>query len=150
MPGSDVNEGLVTTSFRREQLWTAGTLALVLGITFYILDWNNARGFAGGAPLWDITLSWDALIPFRPEWIWMYLLYFPVCFLPLLFPEVRDRIGIFRQTAIGYAAQFFLAFPLFALLPLRMIRPDIVPATLSESAVAWLYGFEFSAELLEA
>ena len=34
----------------------------------------------------DVSCALDRRIPLRPCWIWAYLLYYPLCFAPLLFP----------------------------------------------------------------
>jgi len=36
----------------------------------------------------DVSLPIDKKISLQPAWIWVYLLYYPFCFLPLLFPGV--------------------------------------------------------------
>lgn len=129
-------------SILREQMWIGCSLAVVLSTGFYGLDWINAARFNSGEELWDIAIGLDGIIPFQPEWIWMYLLYFPICFLPLCFREVRRDIGVFRRTALGFSAQFLLAFPFFLLFPLQMVRPEFSPATVSESALYWFYGID--------
>ncbi len=129
-------------SFLREQLIIAALLAVTLGFGFYFLGGLNAERFADGHLSWDISLAWGRRIPFRPGWIWGSLLYFPVCFLPLLFREVRQEIGVFRRTALGFASQYILAAPLFILIPLKITHPEISPGTASETAALWFYGID--------
>ncbi len=115
---------------------------MTLTAGFYFLAWNNAKVMADGKIFWDIGTNLDKLIPFRPGWVWVYLLYFPVCFLPLLYREVRQEIGVFRRTAVGFAAQFLLASPFFLLIPLHMVRPEFHPVTISEHTLHWFYGID--------
>ncbi|MFH1724918.1 MAG: phosphatase PAP2 family protein [Elusimicrobiota bacterium] len=112
---------------------------MVLTAGFYFLTWSNARLFAPEAVPWDASIRLDQLIPFSPGWVWIYILYFPACFLPLVFVEVRRRIETFRRTALGYGLQFAVAFIFFALIPLRMARPEIVPSDLTETVLHGLY-----------
>jgi len=130
------------TSSLKEMLVTACTLTIVLTFIFYFLDWRNATRLVSGQSFWNVDLPWDELIPFRPQWVWMYLLYFPFCFLPLLFREVRQDIGVFRKVALGFAAQFLIAFSLFFFIPVYMTRPEISPLTVSESALYWVYSID--------
>lgn len=126
-------------SFILEQIATALGLGIVLTLGFHLLNWQSADFFASGAAVQDVSLAVDAHLPFWPGWIWIYLAYFPVCFLPLFFQEVRQERELFMRTAVGFAAQFFLAFLVFYFFPVRMVRPEFIPSSLSESAVAWLY-----------
>ena len=122
-----------------EQALTAFGLAFGLSLIFYALDWHNAMRFAAGKPFWNIGYAWEASIPFRPGWIWVYLAYFPFCCLPLLLKEVRRDIAIFRRLAAGLGGQFLFAVGIFLILPIRMEQPALAPNTLSESAVAFVF-----------
>jgi len=62
--------------------------------------------------------------------------------LPFLFSfllSASQEIGVFRRTALGFAAQFLTALPLFFFIPLHMVRPEILPVTTAESALLWFY-----------
>lgn len=125
-----------------ERFSIAAFLAIALTSSFYLLDWHHARSFAQGKAFLDLGLPWESSIPLRSGWIWAYLLYFPVCFTPLLFRELRQDLGIFRKAAFGFAAQFLLAFLSFMLFPARMVRPVFVPTNMSESVLHWFYGID--------
>ncbi|OGS05491.1 MAG: hypothetical protein A3G41_02500 [Elusimicrobia bacterium RIFCSPLOWO2_12_FULL_59_9] len=125
-----------------EQLRIAFALALSLSFGFYCLDWFNAARFAAGRPFTDIGMGWETAIALRPGWVWVYFLYFPVCFLPLFLPEVRRDIAVFRRTALGYAVQFVVAGFFFFLIPLRMARPELTSSTLSLAALQWVYAID--------
>ncbi|MBI4248494.1 MAG: phosphatase PAP2 family protein, partial [Elusimicrobia bacterium] len=120
----------------------AFALALSLSFGFYCLDWFNAARFAAGRPFTDIGMRWETAIALRPGWVWVYFLYFPVCFLPLFLPEVRRDIAVFRRTALGYAVQFVVAGFFFFMIPLRMTRPELASSTLSLKALQWVYAID--------
>lgn len=125
-----------------ERLCIAAFLAIALTSSFYLLDWHHARSFAQGKTFLDLGFPWESSVPLRAGWVWVYLLYFPVCFTPLLFRELRQDLSIFRKTAFGFAAQFLLALLSFMLFPARMVRPEFVPTNLSESVLHWFYGID--------
>jgi len=83
----------------------------------------------------------DALIPFRPDWVWIYLLYYGFCFLPLLLREVRNNRGIFLRTALGFAIQFAVSTVVFLLWPMQITHPPI-PEGASGEILNRLYGFD--------
>jgi len=92
-----------------------------------------------GTDFWKPSHPWDARIPFRPGWIWIYLSYFPICFLPITFKEIWKDIGLFRRTALGFIIQFAAALTIFWIAPSQMERPDFQPNGLSEQALDWFY-----------
>lgn len=130
------------SSLLKEQLLVGTALAAVLTATFYLLAWYNARRASRGEWFGELDLPWDQVVPFWPSWVWVYMLYFPACFLPLAWRAVRRDPGTFRATATGFAMQFAVALVLFATLPVRMVRPAFDPTTTSEHALAWLYYFD--------
>lgn len=133
---------ILNRRFRAEQIGTACIMAAVLSLGFYHTSHYMAAQFERGIVFWIPELAWDRLISFSPGWIWVYLLYFPVCFLPLLFREIREDIRLFRRTAAGFTVQFFAAFAVFWTLPSRMPRPSLEPQGLSEYALAWFYSID--------
>jgi membrane-associated phospholipid phosphatase len=124
---------------RIEQALTASGLAVILTVGFYATDFHMARVQAGGGNLWAPSLAWESAIPFSPAWIWVYLLYFPLCFLPVFFDEVLSDLAVFRRTAAGYFLQYGAAFAVFWLLPSRMVRPEPDASGLSGWAVLQVY-----------
>ncbi len=83
----------------------------------------------------------DAHIPFLPGWVWIYLLYYPFCFLPVMLSEVRNQAAVFGKTLAAFALQFAVSFAFFLLFPLRMVHP-LVPITLNGAILARLYQFD--------
>ena len=71
------------------------------------------------------ALKLDAEIPFVPSWVWIYLLYYPFCFLPLFLREVREDPKTFTRTILAFGLQFGISFAVFLLWPLRMTHPRL-------------------------
>ena len=67
----------------------------------------------------------DAEIPFVSGWVWVYILYYPFCFLPLFLKEVRNDPETFTRTVTAFSVQFAVSFTVFLLWPLRMAHPGL-------------------------
>ena len=83
----------------------------------------------------------DRMIPFTPAWVWIYLLYYPFCFLPLFLREVRENPSVFSQTLVAFALQFGACFGFFLLWPLRMHHP-VLSSGINANILRLLYGFD--------
>lgn len=123
----------------KEQAATALSLAVVLSLAFYLLDWHQAASFKSGVPYLNYSMAWENRIPCLPSWTWIYFGYFPFLFTPIFLREVRQQIGLFRRAALGFALQYGVAFIFFFLIPVRMERPVPPSGGWSESAMAFLY-----------
>lgn len=130
---------ILARSMRREQVIVAIGLAVGLTLCFYATDLYMAALAAKGRAFWSPALAWDFGIPLKPAWIWVYLFYFPACFLPLVYPEVHEHIGVFRRVAIGFLCQFMAALAFFWIAPSRMMRTPFEPAGVSEWALVAFY-----------
>ncbi|MEK7656751.1 MAG: phosphatase PAP2 family protein [Elusimicrobiota bacterium] len=115
-------------SYLRGRLAIAAGTAGLLAAGFFGLDYH----LAGGA-FHDVATALDARVPFRPEWVWAYLLYYPFCFLPLAMPGVLAEERLFKRVAAGYIAQSAAAWVLFYFYPTAMRHPAIVGHSLNES-----------------
>ncbi len=100
------------------------------GLDYYILAQNR---------YYDISLSLDRWIPLSPVWIWAYLLYYPFCLVPFLFPTVLNDTRLFVRIAAGFLIQFIVAWPIFYFFPTRIIHPVLTGTTFSVLAVQGLY-----------
>jgi membrane-associated phospholipid phosphatase len=107
---------------------------LLLTTGFFGLD-----ALLSGKKVHDVACRFDERIPLRPRWIWAYLLYYPLCAAPLLFPGVLENDATFLRVLAGLLLQFFVAWPIFWFLPTRMIHPDLPDRTLSAFALRLLY-----------
>jgi len=125
--------------FRGKQIATAVGVAAVLTLGFYATDLHMAALASRGREFWSPSLPLDDSIPFHPGWIWVYLLYFPACFAPLFLRRVRDDAETFQRTALGFTIQFLVSILVFWAAPSRMLRPPVVEAGLSWTALSWMY-----------
>lgn len=90
----------------------------------------------------DVSCALDRRVPFRPRWIWAYLLYYPLCFTPLLFPGLLMDDGLYLRAAAGFCVQFFTAWAVFYFYPTRMARVPVSGDSPSARAVRGLYAVD--------
>jgi membrane-associated phospholipid phosphatase len=123
------------------RLFGAFFLAAVCGGGFVAIGVFNVTRF-GVRPLAAIqAFRWDAAVPFISGWVWIYLLYYPFCFLPLLLKEVRNDADTFTKTVMAFSIQFGISFAFFLLWPLRMVHP-VLPASFNGAILKRLYAFD--------
>jgi membrane-associated phospholipid phosphatase len=79
------------------------------------------------------------MIPLVPEFYWIYILYYPLCFSPI---ALLKDIHTFRKVALSFALQFGISFIIFILVPVRMVQAEILSTTLSARALKGLYDFD--------
>jgi len=119
----------------------ASFLALMCGGGFVMISlFNVSRVGLHSMPAIQ-SFGWDKDIPFVPGWVWVYLLYYPFCFLPLLLSEVRDDSETFTKTMTAFSLQFGVSFTFFLLWPLRMVHP-MIPLGLNGRILHQLYSFD--------
>jgi len=90
----------------------------------------------------DPSLPPDRWIALSPSWIWVYLLYYPFCFIPLASRKVRADMRCFLKVAAGFLVQFGAALPIFYFFPTRIIHPDFAGGGFSASALRGLYSLD--------
>ncbi len=119
----------------------ASLLALFCGIGFTTIGLFNRHrfGLSFTPPLH--AFSMDARIPFEPAWVWVYILYYPFCFLPLCLKEVRNDPVIFLRSLTVFAIQFAVSFSFFLLLPWRVTHGSL-PVGINGQILGALYGFD--------
>lgn len=115
----------------------AVVILVLLTTGFFGLDYVLA-----GKKFHDVSLPMDKRIPLKPAWIWIYLLYYPFCFLPLLFPGVLQDNRIFYQVISGLLFQFAMAWAIFYFLPTRIPHPDVHGDFPSARALKGLYAVD--------
>ncbi len=131
---------IVSPVFAKGQDRIAGAvgLSLLCGGGFAALCYFNiARHGLESIPAAH-ALHLDASIPFTSGWIWIYLLYYPFCFLPLFLKEVRDDPDTFTRTIMAFGLQFGVSFSIFLLWPLRMSHPEL-PAGINGDILRRMY-----------
>jgi hypothetical protein len=118
----------------RSRLAIAVALGILLTTGFFGLDY-----YLAGKEFHDISVALDHRIPFLPVWVWVYTLYYPLCFLPLIFPGVLSNESLFRRTAAGFLIQFLVAWPIFYFYPTALPRPELETGSLSALVLGWIY-----------
>jgi membrane-associated phospholipid phosphatase len=121
------------------QIAVALALAGGLAVVFFGLDHLNLARHRAGVWMWDPCLACEARLPYAPAWIWVYLAYYPLCFAPLLLPEIRREPACFWRTVGAYLMQFGLCFAVYLILPARMTRPPAGGEGLTRMAMEWTY-----------
>ncbi len=132
----ETKPGIRGVYLRHERLIIAVFLVIFLSCSFYYVDWHNHLLWKEGVKFYSLTTRIDRAIPFTPAWVWVYLLYYPFCFMPLF---LLNNIDTFRRVAGAYLMEFIIAFIVFLSFPVRMIRPVVVPDTLSTKMVGIIY-----------
>ena len=72
----------------------------------------------------DLALAWDGLIPFRPEWIVIYVLSFAswaITFVPIF----RQRRELVYRNATAYLVTLLVTGACFLLIPGAIERPEV-------------------------
>ncbi len=111
-------------------------IGLLLSISFYYLDWHNELLWKSGVQLHVLSTGLDLLIPFVPAFVWIYLLYYIFCFMPIF---IIDSIDSFRRIALGYLFEGMISFVIFVLYPTKMIRPEIIGNTITDKLLMMVY-----------
>lgn len=113
----------------------AGAALVLLTSGFFGLDYV----IAANGHCHDLTLAIDRAIPLCPAWIWVYLLYYPMCCLPLAFPGVLKDNRLFAAVGVGMLIQFVIAWPTFYFFPTHIQHAWVAPTMPSGLALRGLY-----------
>lgn len=114
-------------------------LFILLGGIFYYLDYYNYSLYNSGYKFYVLETFVDRLIPLVPEFFWIYILYYPLCFAPI---AILKDMFTFRRVALAFALQFFISFIIFIAIPVRMIQPAIFEDTISARGLKAFYNFD--------
>lgn len=95
-----------------------------------------------GRKFYDVSCALDRRVPLRPEWIWAYLLYYPLCFAPLFFPGLLADDDLYLRAAAGFCIQFLAAWAIFYLYPTRITRVQVEGDSPCAQAVRGLYAVD--------
>ncbi len=134
------NPGETGTWGQDETVRAAVTLAVAVGLASGFLGMESfcaARGL-----FYPAALPWDARIPLEPSWIWIYLLYYPLCLSAGFFPELFQKARVFWPIMAGFLSQFAVAGVIFYFFPTRIIHPPVLGAGLSAEALRGLYAID--------
>ena len=86
----------------------------------------------------DFTTSLDRAVPLIPQFIWIYVLAFPVWAVNYILASQRGKDGFYRFVATDLTVHF-ACFVFFLILPTTNIRPEIVGNTWSEQLLKFVY-----------
>ena len=119
------------------------TITMLMGTimicAFLGMDYFMSFFFHRGKTFWQPSLPWDNSIPVLPVWVWVYILYYPLCLLPLAWKEFRKNKIIFQRTIAGFLLISLISYLFFGLVSSQMIRPKIQTADISSITLFWLY-----------
>ncbi len=111
---------------------------------FYANEVNLAFERSGGA-FTMIKTHWDDWIPFIPEFIYPYYIYFP--FMLLVVPISATRLQ-FYHVVTAFAVLETTAISTFILLPTKMIRPSVEPINWTYQLVYGIFSVDPGYNLL--
>lgn len=86
-----------------------------LGCYLIVLWWR------GPAAVIVTEIEWDRRLPFRPEWVWVYLL--PYLIGPILFGLSSPET--FRWYVRRGVPMVFVSLTIFAVVPTKTVRPEV-------------------------
>lgn len=110
--------------WKEKLIMTTGFIAIAAWGYFYANDLNQQMEMQG-KPFLNFITQWDHWIPFVPEFIYPYYIYFP--FMLLVLPITRTRQQ-FYQVLTAFAILETTAIATFILLPAKItIRPTVEP-----------------------
>ena len=121
-------------SLREKLVWTL-VLVAVSAFGFHYVDARNAELAGSG---WGLALETklDAYVPFVPQFVFPYLMYYPWLLLPVF--VLRTRESFFRALA-AFAVMQVIAQTVYVLFPAHMNRPEVTQFGLSADLVRFVY-----------
>lgn len=96
----------------------------ILAFTFGTLSFGLAKLLCFWRPHGDLTLPWDALVPFLPWTVSIYLLSFVYWYLSFVLAARQEREQADRFFC-AHAMTVFVSFLFFVLMPTTLDRPEI-------------------------
>ncbi len=124
---------------RYEKIERTGAALLLIVFcvfSFIFLNEENVLIAANGGRFAILETRWDAYIPFAPNFVFAYYLYYPWVLLPL--PILRER-QIFYHTIFAFALLQAAALASFVALPSKMVRPELVGDGLAMDMMRAMY-----------
>lgn len=115
-------------------VWSLVLLA-VCAACFRSIDSRNAT-HAIRAYSTELLTPLDAYVPFVPEFIFAYLLYYPWVLSPVV--VIRERTAFARAVA-AFAWMQLIASTVYIWLPSHMIRPTVSGSGLAAELTRWLF-----------
>ncbi len=123
---------------------TTAFISIAAYFYFYANEVNLALEKNGGA-FRIIKTQWDDWIPFIPEFIYAYYIYFP--FLLLVVPITKTRVQFYHVVS-AFAILESTAIATFILYPTKITRPDIEPLDFTHQLVYAIFSADPGYNLL--
>ncbi len=121
--------------YKHERWFLFAFIWLVQALGYF---WLNL--VANSRNSYTLPLAFDQQIPFLSIFLIPYLAMYVVESLPYF---VIREVAYLRRITLAYLAVMLVTFAIFAFFPVRMLRPEIVPASFLDSAVLLLYRLDF-------
>jgi membrane-associated phospholipid phosphatase len=112
---------------------------LVLGYGAFIAGYASVGRYAATLPARDLSLPIDALIPFVPEWVFVYELTYALPLLAIFAIADRRR---FDRTLVAMLVASVGAYAIFIGFPIGFERPAL-GSSLAERVLAFEYRHDF-------
>jgi len=111
---------------------------------FYANELNHTLKKTGDSSV-NIKTRWDDWIPFIPEFVYPYYIYYP--FMLLVVPISRTRIQ-FYHVVTAFAILEASAILTFILFPTKVIRPEIIPTDITTILIHNIFSLDLGYNLL--
>lgn len=119
-----------------EKIIVTVVVVAVCAFLFIYVNQMNAHLAAQGAAFTGLESWLDAYIPFIPQFVWFYFLYY--IWVLLVTPIMKEREH-FYHAAASFAVLQTAAIATFILFPSFMQRPQVVGEGWSYDLVRWMY-----------
>jgi membrane-associated phospholipid phosphatase len=116
-----MDQNIPDLRFRIVRLLVGISVGLSLAIGYmFISGWNTYRFDVLGVPTLQPVTVWDAWVPFVPQAVWLYTLYYLIVLLPVgLVRNYRELSQLF----VAYLVTTWLGWAGFLLIPVRIVHP---------------------------
>lgn len=102
---------------------------------YFLINWHIARY----QEVATLQLSWDSSIPFSSKFVWVYVLHYV---LPVLMVVLLPGLKRFNNALLSYFFVFTVAFAVFIVYPVRMIRPNHLGPDFSDTVLGLIYSID--------
>ena len=105
-----------------------GWIMIICSLSLNVLTYNGTRLIIANFPKHNLTTVWDTLIPFRTEWVIIYLLAYVQWFIGFV-AAGRERKALCYRILGGEMIAKFLCMVCYIAIPVTINRPEIVGNT---------------------
>lgn len=112
------------------------TCFLINDIVYFIL-----RLFMEGAYHYDLTTSFDRMIPFVPAWVSIYFICYIFWIVNYLLIAAQSKEHLYRFVVADILSRLICGV-FFVILPTTNVRPEVVGNGIWENLMRWLYAID--------